>query len=148
MQRKNNSLSSKHANSDNQRKVKNSNSVKSKTTAFTFRVLFAILFYMVAVIFVFKMAHFAYKFAYPIFGNGTVSEAPGQSVKFTVSEDESLDAVIDDLYSKGLIINKQSFKIRCKLSLNSLVSIQPGTYKLNNSMNYEKIIEILTDSED
>ena len=89
----------------------------------------------------------SYDLCYEIYGPVVVEDAPGTDRKFTVSEGESMHKVADELYSAGLIVNKYSFYVRTKLMDKNEVKLKAGEYTLNTSMDYEEILDMLTQSD-
>jgi len=112
------------------------------------RLLFIFFFYLAVIVVISKLGNSMYHFAYPIFGNSSVSTSQGQDVKVTIVDGESTKSIISDLKNKKLIKDMTSFSIRCKLSLNKKKKIQPGTYLLNTSQNYGEILDQLTNTEE
>ena len=119
-------------------------SLKMQAAQFSVHILLNLIFYMIVIIVVCKLGKAAYNFAYPIFGTPTVAASDGKDLKVTIAEGESLSSIIQDLESKKIIENGDSFRIRCKLSLTKYKTIIPGTYTLNASQSYEEILNILT----
>lgn len=108
------------------------------------QILLNILFYVVLVMLVIKVSTATYGFAYQIFGNVTVSEAPGELVTIEISEGESTKSIAKKLETNGLVVNKDSFYVRAKLTTGAKKPILPGTYTLNSSMTYDEILAVLT----
>lgn len=106
--------------------------------------LINILFYVAVIILLVRAARMTYTFAYQVFGNVTVAEAPGSLETIEIKEGEGTRAVANDLADKGLIINADSFYVRAKLTTSAKRPILPGTYTLNTSMTYDEILTILT----
>lgn len=88
-----------------------------------------------------------YSLCYEIYGPVVAEKAPGTDRKFNVTEGESMYKVADNLYKEGLIVNKYSFYIRTKLMDRDEVKLKPGEYMLNTSMDYEEILDLLTQSD-
>ncbi len=114
------------------------------------QLLANIAFYVLVVIFVIRAADIAYDFAYQVFGDVTVAEAPGKDIKVTILKGESTMNVASKLELNKLIVNKYSFYFKVKLMElgrddGDNFSIMPGEFMLNNSMNYDEILSIITD---
>ncbi len=105
-----------------------------------------ILFYVVLVMAVVRLSVWTYGFAYQIFGNVTVSEAPGELATIEIKEKEGTRDIANDLEKNGLIVNADSFFIRAKLTTGKKKPILPGTYTLNSAMTYDEILSVLTAS--
>lgn len=108
------------------------------------QILFNILFYVVLVMLVVKASTWTYDFAYQIFGNVTVDSAPGELATIEIKEGEGTRTIAADLEKNGLVVNKDSFYIRAKLTTGAKKPILPGTYTLNSSMTYDEILAVLT----
>ena len=122
--------------------------LKIQVAEFTIHLFFSFIFYIVVIGAILQLGQRAYDFAYPIFGDAPVAMNNGKDVRITIEKEESLQAVVEDLERKGLIKDSKSFYIRCKLSLTKKKNINPGTYTLNTSQNYNEIIQELTTSEE
>lgn len=118
--------------------------LKIQIAQISVHILLTVIFYIIVVIVVCKLGNAAYDFAYPIFGDSTVTDTKGKEVKVSITEGESLTSIIQDLESKHVIENGDSFRIRCKLSLTKYKTIVPGTYTLTTCQSYEEILDILT----
>lgn len=87
-----------------------------------------------------------YDFCYEIFGTVVVEDAPGSDREFEVSYGETMYDVSERLESEGLIVNRYSFFLRTQLMESEDVVLKPGSYVLNTSMDYEEIIDQLTET--
>lgn len=100
-----------------------------------------IIFYALVIFLVMKCSTAAFDFAYQIFGDVSVEEEPGRDIKVTIKKGDSTMKIADKLERKRVIANKYSFYIRAKITKKIIL---PGTFVLNNSMNYEQLLDILT----
>lgn len=107
------------------------------TTSIVVQMLLNILFYGVAIFITMTCANTAYDFAYQIYGEVAVAEAPGKSKKIEIKEGMSALQVADKLYDNRLIVNKYSFLVKFKLTE---LSIKPGEYTISSADHYEDII--------
>ena len=116
-----------------------------------------IVIYVVLIYFLIKAVHVSYDYAYRIFGDVAVEESPGRNVKIQILKGESTMNIATKLETNKLILDKYSFFI--KVQLGNLASgsddesgskkkydIKGGTYILNTSMNYNEILEMITDA--
>lgn len=103
-----------------------------------------ILLYTIVIIMVLKISRIVYDFSYEIFGNVCVQEEPGTDVPFEIEEGEGTYEMAQKLENMGLIVNKYSFTIRAKLSTSEKRPVLPGSYRLNTSMSYSEIINVIT----
>jgi len=128
-----------------------SKAAKNKTiTNLTSAVIYLILhivLYMFIILAGVKLSTAAFQFSYQLFGDVTVAAEPGTDVMITIRSGESTKEVAEVLDSKRVILNKTSFYVRAKLLVNNQNPILPGIYKLNTSMTYKEIIDIITDPE-
>jgi len=120
-----------------------------KAVKIVFGVILSVIFYMLVIVAISKMCTYAYNFSYQVFGNVTVSEAPGTDVDVTVNDSESTMSIASKLEYNKLVVNKYSFFLRAKLNSSGSEGkpILPGTYTLNTSMNYDEILSTITDPE-
>lgn len=111
------------------------------------QLLLNIIFYVLVVLAVMELSKAAYNFSYQIFGNVVVEEAPGTEVKVEIQQGESTSSVARKLAVKRIAVNEYSFYLRAKFTTGSDKPILPGEYVLNTSMNYDEILEVITDAE-
>lgn len=100
-----------------------------------------IIFYMVIVYMVIKASHYAYDFAYQVFGSVSVTKNADYTAEITISKGESTMEVARILDAKKIIANKYSFYLRAKLTK---INILPGKYKVSSDMDYDRIFKIIT----
>lgn len=111
-----------------------------------------VFIYAVIIYFVVKGIHYSYDFAYRIFGDVSVEEEPGRDVKVLILKGESTMNVATKLETNKLIPDKYSFFLKVQIGNfgsdenKKKYEIMGGTYVLNTSMNYDEILEVITDS--
>lgn len=105
-----------------------------------------VIFYLLIIVGIKNGAMAVYDFSYEIFGNISVEAAPGRNMEVVVGNTNP-KKVARLLKEKGLIANEYSFLFREKLSTTKSRQIESGVYILNTSMNYEEILNILTNTE-
>ena len=127
-------------------KTAKNKTVANITSAMTLITLNIVLYMFVILVGV-KLSTSAYQFAYQLFGNVTVAEAPGTDVMITIRPGESTKEIAQVLETKRIIEDKTSFFVRAKLLASNQNPILPGIYKLNTSMTYKEIINTITDPE-
>ncbi len=115
-----------------------------KTIGGVIQLMLNVLFYVLAIIVIMRFSTAAYELSYQVFGNVTVHTSPGIDKVVTIEKGASTMEVADMLEEKGLVVDKYSFWIRAKISVNDNHPIMPGYYTLNTSMPYETILEIIT----
>lgn len=106
------------------------------------RLFLNILFYVIVAMLIIRVGTFAYEFTYEVFGSVTVDAEPGREKDFQILKGESTMEIANKLETSKLIVNKYSFYLKTKLKN---YDIMPGTFVLNSSMDYDEILEIITD---
>ncbi|MBQ6661569.1 MAG: endolytic transglycosylase MltG [Lachnospiraceae bacterium] len=111
------------------------------------RLCVEVVFYFLAVVAVIQLSVYAKGFCYQLFGNVSVADAEHSEEKeFYIEIGDSTRDVCKRLEREGLIVNELSFYV--KIKINKYV-VNPGTYKLSTSMNYNDIMnKIATPSEE
>jgi UPF0755 protein len=84
----------------------------------------------------------AYNFTYQLYGPVTVDNEPGRTVPIKINKGESTMDIASKLELNRVIVDKYSFYLKVKLQ-NKV--IMPGTYRVNSSMTYDEILDIITD---
>lgn len=110
------------------------------TTSIVVQILLNVLFYGVAIFITMTCANKAYDFAYQIYGDVAVAEAPGKSKDIEIKEGMSILQVADKLYDNKLIVDKYSFILKFKLTE---MTIKPGKYTISNACHYDEIIDTI-----
>lgn len=113
-------------------------------TKIILQIIWNIFFYTVIVIGVIWLCKNVFFLSYQIYGDVRPEAAPGQDVSFEIEEGEGTMELSKRLYDQGLIINAYTFYIRAKLCTGSKKPILPGAYRLNTSMTYEEITDVIT----
>lgn len=113
-----------------------------KITSSLVRTFLNILFYLIVAMLIFKAGTYTYNFAYQIFGSVAVEPEPGRDVEFQIKKGESTMDVANKLEVSKLVVNKYSFYLKTKFKE---YNIMPGTFVLNTSMDYDDILEVITD---
>lgn len=113
-----------------------------KITGAILRVFLNIIFYIVIVLVVFKASKFTFDFSYQMFGSVAVAAEPGIDKEFVILKGETTLEISKKLEISKLIVDQYSFYLKTKFKE---YDIFPGTYILNNSMDYDAILNIITD---
>ena len=113
-----------------------------RISSFILRGLLNIIFVILAVIVVIYGIRTAYNFTYQLYGPVTVDEEPGRTIPIRINKGESSMDIASKLEQNRVIVDKYSFYFKVKLQ-NKV--IMPGTYKVNSSMTYDEILDIITD---
>ncbi|MDO5522289.1 MAG: endolytic transglycosylase MltG [bacterium] len=107
-------------------------------------LLLNIIFYCIVVVVIYKACTTAYTFSYEVFGNVTVTDTDHAYERQVVIEDhESTMSIASKLQLYKLVENKYSFYLRAKLANEN---IKAGTYVISSDMNYDRILEVITNS--
>ncbi|MBP5158837.1 MAG: endolytic transglycosylase MltG [Lachnospiraceae bacterium] len=101
-----------------------------------------IAFYIAVVMLIIKAAHYAYDFAYQVFGDVPYDATSTREVEVRISKGESSMNIAAKLEDNKLIVNKYSFYVKTKLKD---YNIMPGVFVLSPSMTYDDILDIITD---
>ncbi len=105
------------------------------------RFIINTIFYIVVVFAIIKGADYVYHFAYQVFGSVAKEEAPGTNVPVQIFRGETTMNIASKLETSLVIVDKYSFLLKTKLKE---YNIMPGTYILNTSMDYNDILDIIT----
>ncbi|MDE7326927.1 MAG: hypothetical protein K2N63_11770 [Lachnospiraceae bacterium] len=107
------------------------------------RFILNIIFYLLVVAAIYRGATFLYRFSYEVFGSVARAQAPGTNVPVQIYRGETTMNIATKLETSLVIVDKYSFYVKTKLKE---YNIMPGTYILNTSMDYNEILEVITDS--
>lgn len=104
-----------------------------------------IIFYILVVYAIVMASRFVYTFSYQVFGSVKMTEKASNDIEITINKGDSTMKVATLLEREKIIPNKYSFYVRAKLAKQNIL---PGKYKLNGSMDYGQIFEIITRSKE
>ncbi len=113
-----------------------------KISSFILKTLMNVFFFVIVVLFVIYGSRTAFEFTYQLYGPVSLDAEPGRDIPIKINKGESTADIAGKLELNRVIVNKHSFYVRTKLG-NKV--IMPGTYKLNSSMTYDEVLEIITD---
>ncbi len=99
------------------------------------------------VMFVFDAAVKAYDYGYHVFVEEPMTYGDGRTISISVTTEDSVKDVGENLEEKGLIRDANLFLIQVILS-ECYGKINPGIYDLNTSMKTNEMIEILTEEKE
>lgn len=119
-----------------------STKVALKITSAVLRVFLNILFYIAIILVLVQAIKITYNFSYQLFGSVSVEAEPGIDTEFQIAKGESTMDVAKKLEAGNLIVNKYSFYLKTKFKE---YNIYPGTFILNTSMDYDEILDVITD---
>lgn len=113
-----------------------------KITSFILRILMNVTFYIIVILLIIDFSKEAYTFTYRLYGPVVVDAAPGRDILFQINKGESTMDIAGKLELNGAIIDKYPFYLKVKLKN---LMIMPGTYKINSSLTFDEILNIITD---
>lgn len=113
-----------------------------KISSFILRGLLNIIFVIMVVIIVVYGSRTAFNFTYRLYGPVSVEDEPGRTIPIRINKGESSMDIAAKLELNRVIIDKYSFYFKTKLQDKV---IMPGTYRVNSSMTYDEILDIITD---
>lgn len=113
-----------------------------KISSFILRLLLNIIFYLLVIVLVIYGSKTAYNFTYQLYGPVSLDEEPGRTIPIKINKGESTLDIAGKLEVNRVIVDKYSFYFKAKLQ--SKV-IMPGTYRVNSSMTYDEILDVITD---
>ncbi|WP_312369882.1 hypothetical protein [Lachnoclostridium sp.] len=119
-----------------------STKVALKITSAVLRVFLNILFYIAIILVLIQAVKITYNFSYQLFGSVSVEAEPGIDTEFQIAKGESTMDVARKLEAGNIIVNKYSFYLKTKFKE---YNIYPGTFILNTSMDYDEILDVITD---
>lgn len=119
-----------------------STKVALKITSAVLRIFLNILFYIAIILVIIQAVKITYNFSYQLFGSVSVEAEPGIDTEFQIAKGESTMDVARKLEAGNLIVNKYSFYLKTKFKE---YNIYPGTFILNTSMDYDEILDVITD---
>ena len=119
-----------------------STKVALKITSAVLRVFLNILFYIAIILVLVQAVKITYNFSYQLFGSVSVEAEPGIDIEFQIAKGESTMDVARKLEAGNLIVNKYSFYLKTKFKE---YNFYPGTFILNTSMDYDEILDVITD---
>ncbi len=119
-----------------------STKVALKITSAVLRVFLNILFYIAIILVLIQAVKITYNFSYQLFGSVSVEAEPGIDIEFQIAKGESTMDVARKLEAGNLIVNKYSFYLKTKFKE---YDIYPGIFILNTSMDYDEILDVITD---
>ncbi|HHT89295.1 MAG TPA: hypothetical protein GX002_09855 [Clostridiales bacterium] len=116
--------------------------VTLKISSFILRLLLNIIFYILVIVFVIYGSRTAFNFTYRLYGPVSMESKPGRTIPIQINKGESTMDIASKLELNRVIVDKYSFYLKTKLQ-NKV--IMPGTYRVNSSMTYDEILDIITD---
>lgn len=126
-------------------KSKSASKIILKFTGTLLQLFLNIILYTVITLLVIKGGKFTFTFAYQVFGSVRMENpvvTSGTSVEVEILEEESTFNLASKLELVKLIPDKYSFYMKTKLKEYSII---PGIYVLNTTMDYDDILEVITD---
>ncbi|MCQ2506774.1 MAG: endolytic transglycosylase MltG [Lachnospiraceae bacterium] len=106
------------------------------------KLLLNILLYALVFAMIVKTVQFTYSFCYEIFGDVRAEETPGRTATVQIKTGETTMSIATKLSDYGFVKSKYAFYLKIKVMG---YNIMPGTYVINTSMNYNELLDIITD---
>lgn len=113
-----------------------------KISSLILRLLLNATFIIFVIVLVIYGSRTAFNFTYQLYGPVTVEGEPGRTVPIRINKGESSMDIAGKLEVNRVIVDKYSFYFRAKLQDKV---IMPGTYRVNSSMTYNEILDVITD---
>ena len=113
-----------------------------KISSFILRLLMNIIFLILVTILVVYGSRTAYNFTYRLYGPVALENEPGRDIPIKINKGESSMEIASKLELNRVIVDKYSFYFKVKLQDKV---IMPGTYRVNSSMTYDEILDVITD---
>ncbi len=116
------------------------------------QIVLNLALYALVIWFIYKGATYVYDFAYDVMSNKSAEEEPGREVTVQILIGESSMNVANKLETLKVIPegSHNAFYLRSKINAfgakEDKGDIKPGTYKLDTSMTYKEILNIITDA--
>lgn len=101
-----------------------------------------LIFYGLAIYGIRRLGLFSYDFAYEVFGDVPAEQGEGREVKVTILKGETTMNIASKLEDAKVITDRYSFFVKLKLRD---YEIMPGTFILRTSMNYDEVLDVITD---
>ena len=106
-------------------------------------ICFRVILFVALMLGLVYLGQTTYQYTRAVFGNEAFEEAPGKTVKVTISEPVSAKQLAKVLEENGLIDNALVFQLQMKLADFGDV-VEANTYELNTSMAPSELFEILS----
>lgn len=112
-------------------------------------ICFRVILFVALILGLVYLGQTTYKYTRAVFSDEAFEEAPGKTVKITISESVSGKQLAKVLEENGLIENALVFQLQMKMA-GFGERVEADTYELNTSMQPSELFKILsgTDGED
>lgn len=108
------------------------------------KIASGVLLVLLLIYFTVSLCSFGFDFGYRVFNEPAVSEAPGEDIMISISEDMSGRELGKMLEEKGLVKNGTLFYVQLQLSAYKK-DMKPGVYTLNTSMTAKDMMVQISD---
>ena len=105
--------------------------------------IFNIVLVVVILMVIYRFSVSAYQYGIRIFGEPPMSEAPGVEVTVEITDGMDFDGIAQQFYDKGLIRDKNLFKLQEYLSNYTKDGFVEGTYTVTTAMTAEEMMDII-----
>ena len=133
---------SKTSSRTNTKNRKNSSSLENWTSGIVGGI-FNIVLVVVILMVIYRFSVSAYQYGIRIFGEPPMSEAPGVEVTVEITDGMDFDGIAQQFYDKGLVRDKNLFKLQEYLSNYTKDGFIEGTYTVTTAMTAEEMMDVI-----
>ena len=105
--------------------------------------IFNIVLVVVILMVIYRFSVSAYQYGIRIFGEPPMSEAPGVEVTVEITDGMDFDGIAQQFYDKGLVRDKNLFKLQEYLSNYTKDGFIEGTYTVTTAMTAEEMMDVI-----
>ncbi|MBR2949513.1 MAG: endolytic transglycosylase MltG [Lachnospiraceae bacterium] len=133
---------SKTSSRTNTKNRKNSSSLENWASGIVGGI-FNIVLVVVILMVIYRFSVSAYQYGIRIFGEPPMSEAPGVEVTVEITDGMDFDGIAQQFYDKGLVRDKNLFKLQEYLSNYTKDGFIEGTYTVTTAMTAEEMMDVI-----
>ena len=133
---------SKTSSRTNTKNRKNSSSLENWASGIVGGI-FNIVLVVVILMVIYRFSVSAYQYGIRIFGEPPMSEAPGVEVTVEITDGMDFDGIAQQFYDKGLVCDKNLFKLQEYLSNYTKDGFIEGTYTVTTAMTAEEMMDVI-----
>ena len=105
--------------------------------------IFNIVLVVVIIMVIYRFSVSAYHYGIRIFGEPPMSEAPGVEVTVEITDGMDFDGIAQQFYDKGLVRDKNLFKLQEYLSNYTKDGFIEGTHTVTTAMTAEEMMDVI-----
>ena len=133
---------SKTSSRTNTKNRKNSSSLENWASGIVGGI-FNIVLVVVILMVIYRFSVSAYQYGIRIFREPPMSEAPGVEVTVEITDGMDFDGIAQQFYDKGLVRDKNLFKLQEYLSNYTKDGFIEGTYTVTTAMTAEEMMDVI-----